>query len=173
MPPPDRHEPDRKARFRELLLHSHPRWVGIARAYAGPSDRDDLLQEIALQVWKSLPDFRGSSTIETWAYRVALNTALAWKRKATTRAGSLKRTAHDVAELPGSANDGSDVAAVLDHFLSALSKADRAVMLLHLDGLTNSQAAEVLGVSENAHRTRLHRVRQRFEATYCHGEGER
>jgi RNA polymerase sigma-70 factor (ECF subfamily) len=56
---------------------------------------------------------------------------------------------------------------MLDRFLTALSDGDRAVLLLHLDGLSSAEAAEVVGISEGAYRTRLHRIRRRFEETYC------
>lgn len=166
---------DRQARFRELLQRSHVRWAGIARAYAFGTDRDDLLQEIALQVWKSLDGFKEDSSLDTWAYRVALNTALAWQRKATTRALKLKQTRDDVAQLAGSdAGAGEpNVSAVLDRFLASLNEADRAVMLLHLDGVAQADAAEVLGIAAGAYRTRLHRIRQRFEDDFCDREGER
>jgi DNA-directed RNA polymerase specialized sigma24 family protein len=59
---------------------------------------------------------------------------------------------------------------VLDRFLTSLSDGDRAVLLLHLDGLSNSEAAEVVGISEGAYRTRLHRVRRHFEETHCQEE---
>ena len=57
--------PERQARFRELLERSHARWAGIARAYAEASDRDDLMQEIALQVWQNLDRFTGLSGLDT------------------------------------------------------------------------------------------------------------
>src|SRR4051812_7930864 len=85
--------PERQARFRELLERSHARWAGIARAYAAAQDRNDLLQEIALQVWQNLDRFAGRSSLDTWAYRVALNTALAWRRKAATRTKQLPPSA--------------------------------------------------------------------------------
>jgi DNA-directed RNA polymerase specialized sigma24 family protein len=59
---------------------------------------------------------------------------------------------------------------VLDRFLTSLSDGDRAVLLLHLDGLSHTDAAEVMGISEGAYRTRLHRVRRRFEETHCQEE---
>ncbi|TWU00096.1 ECF RNA polymerase sigma-E factor [Botrimarina colliarenosi] len=175
MPPPQQPKPDPSARFGELLGKSHSRWIGIARAYAAPADRDDLLQEIALQVWKSLEGFAGASSLETWAYRVALNTALAWRRKSATRATKISQAHYDVAQLAGSDAEGDEtnVTAVLDRFLASLNDADRAVMLLHLDGVAQADAAEVLGVAAGAYRTRLHRIRQRFEEDFCQGEGER
>ena len=162
--------PERQARFRELLERSHARWAGIARAYAEACDRDDLVQEIALQVWQNLDRFTGRSSLDTWAYRVALNTALAWRRKAAMRTKKLTQSTANVAELPGDRGGEGDVQRVLDRFLTSLSDGDRAVLLLHLDGLSNAEAAEVLGISEGAYRTRLHRVRRRFEETHCEEE---
>jgi RNA polymerase sigma-70 factor, ECF subfamily len=162
--------PDQQARFRELLERSHVRWAGIARAYAEVSDRDDLVQEIALQVWQSLDRFTGRSRLDTWAYRVALNTALAWRRKARARSKKLAQSTANIAELPGDRGSEGDVQRVLERFLASLSDADRAVLLLYLDGLSSGEAAEVIGVSEGAYRTRLHRVRRRFEETHCQEE---
>lgn len=162
--------PERQARFRELLERNHARWAGIARAYAGASDRDDLVQEIALQVWQSLDRFTGRSSLDTWAYRVALNTALAWHRKAATRSKKLTQSSASIAELPGDRGSEGDVQRVLDRFLISLSDGDRALLLLQLDGLSTAEAAEVVGISEGAYRTRLHRIRRRFEETHCREE---
>lgn len=161
---------ERQARFREILERNHARWAGIAHAYAEARDRDDLVQEIALQVWQNLDRFTGRSSPDTWAYRVALNTALAWQRKAALRTKKLAQATADVAELPGDRGSEGDVQRVLDQFLASLADGDRAVVLLHLDGLSQADAAEVLGISEGAYRTRLHRVRRRFEETHCHEE---
>lgn len=162
--------PDRQTRFRELLERSHARWVGIARAYARPEDREDLVQEIALQVWKGLPGFRGESNVDTWAYRVALNTALAWRRGSDNRATKLPQDAGDaVTQVAGAVDSENLAATVLDQFLASLPEATRAVMLLHLDGVPPAEAAEVLGISEGAHRTRLHRLRRKFEDNFCRG----
>lgn len=162
--------PERQEQFRLLLERSHARWAGIARAYAGVADRDDLVQEIALQVWQSLDRFSGRASLDTWAYRVALNTALAWRRKAATRAEKLARSAADVAELPGDSGSEREVQRVLDPFLASLDDGDRAVLLLYLDGLTSAEAADVVGISEGAYRTRLHRIRRRFEEAHYPAE---
>src|SRR5262245_5513123 len=54
----------------------------VVHAYASEhADRQDLFQEIAVQVWRSVGSFRGESSVPTWMYRVALNTAIAWNRK--------------------------------------------------------------------------------------------
>jgi RNA polymerase sigma-70 factor, ECF subfamily len=47
---------------------------------ASPEDQDDLFQDVLLQIWSSIPAFRGEARETTWIYRVAFNTALAWRR---------------------------------------------------------------------------------------------
>jgi RNA polymerase sigma-70 factor (ECF subfamily) len=119
-----------KAVFAALLEANYARWAGIARAYAAGSDRDDLLQEIMLQVWKGLPGFAGRAHRDTWAYRVALNTALAWDRSAKTRRRRIPTAQDDVAELEAGQATEKIEAKVLDEFLQSLSKVDRALMLV-------------------------------------------
>jgi RNA polymerase sigma-70 factor (ECF subfamily) len=54
----------------------------VVHAYAFEhADRQDLFQEIVIQIWRSVDAFRGESSVPTWIYRVALNTAIAWTRK--------------------------------------------------------------------------------------------
>ena len=159
-------QPDRQTLFRELLERSHARWAGIARAYTNLSDRDDLLQEIALQVWKSLPRFAGRSSVDTWAYRVALNTALAWRRKAKSRVATGDG---DVSQVSGATDSQAQHTRVVDEFLASLSKPDRAAMLLFLDDVAPAEAAEILGTTEGALRVRMHRIRRRFEETHREG----
>ena len=158
---------EREKCFRELLERNHARWTGIARCYAGVSERDDLIQEILLQIWKSLDRFAGRSSIDTWAYRVALNTALAWDRSSRKRAARFNATSTPVDHLAGQTECDSLAIRVLDEFLASLSKTDRAVMLLMLDDVPSTEAAEIIGITDGAYRVRLHRIRLRFEAAYC------
>lgn len=156
--------------YAELLDENYAAWAGIARAYARSSDHEDLLQEIMLQVWRGLPSFEGRSHRGTWAYRVALNTALAWDRSARNRSQKLKIETHDVSQVDSSQSSEHLDTKILDEFLQSLSKVDRAVMLTFLDGVPNSDAAEIIGLSEGALRVRLHRLRKRFQETFCTNE---
>ncbi len=158
--------------FLELLERNYPRWFGIARAYARDADRDDLLQEILLQEWKSLPRFAEQSHIDTWAYRVALNTALAWDRSNKNRHRRLPQETADVSQLTAQQNTPQQETKILDEFLQSLSKVDRAVLLVHLDGLANDEAAEITGLTEGTYRVRLHRLKKKFQETYCDQEDD-
>jgi RNA polymerase sigma-70 factor (ECF subfamily) len=67
--------------FRRWLAdHAGLMWKVVRAFTATPEDAEDLLQEIALQLWRSLPAFRREAKESTWIYRVAFNTALVWKR---------------------------------------------------------------------------------------------
>src|SRR5262245_13217677 len=67
--------------FRRWLAdHAGLMWKVVRAFAAAPEDQQDLLQEIALQLWRSLPAFRREAKESTWIYRVAFNTALVWKR---------------------------------------------------------------------------------------------
>ncbi len=70
-------EREQRKIFDEWLNQYKPLLFKVVRAYAFlPSDQDDLFQDVALQVWRSIPNFRKESAVTTWLYRVALNTCL-------------------------------------------------------------------------------------------------
>lgn len=79
---------DWRSLFLDLLKANYGRWRMIARSYAG-AESEDLLQEILLQIWKSLPSYCGESAPGSWCYRVALNTAQSWRRADQARRNRL------------------------------------------------------------------------------------
>ena len=148
---------EKQSIFDELLERSRGRLAAIAGAYAY-SDADDLLQEILLQIWRSLSTFKGDSSIDTWSYRVAINTALTWQRSQARRKKNIPSETSNLNELP-TGTDGHDDANLLDQFLKTLSKSDRALVLLYLDDLSGKEMAEVTGLTEGAIRVRIHRIK--------------
>ena len=78
--------------FRRWLAdHAGLMWKVVRAFAATPEDQQDLLQEVALKLWMSLPSFRGEAAESTWIYRVAFNTALAWKRVEKRRGSKHER----------------------------------------------------------------------------------
>ena len=151
---------EKQSIFDDLLVRSRGRLAAVAGAYA-PEDADDLLQEILIQIWRSLSTFKGDSSIDTWSYRVAINTSLTWRRTKSRRKKRIPSEPSDLNELPTTV-DGHDPAHLLDQFLQTLSKKDRALVLLYLDDLSGKEMAEVTGMSEGAVRVRIHRIRQKL-----------
>ena len=155
-----------EAVFRRWLEEHGAIVLKVARAYTFTAeDREDLTQEILLQVWRSIPRFEGRAGASTWVYRVALNTALGWHRKE-----GLRRSRHlpllEPEELPGGGPDSArqtdqrEVVAQLYGAIRRLPKADAALVLLYLDDLSYREISEVLGISENHVGVKLNRAKK-------------
>ena len=113
----------------------------------------------------SLPRFEGRAKVSTWIYRVALNTALAWRRKEKKqRAPEIPLI--DIEDIPSKEEDharrldNEEVVARLYDAIHQLPKADAALVLLYLDDLSYRERAEVLGISENNVGVKLNRARK-------------
>ena len=73
--------------FGQLIReHSEKLWWHVRRMVASQEDADDLLQEIYIKIWNSLPSFRGEASLGTWAWRIATNETLNWLRREKVRA---------------------------------------------------------------------------------------
>jgi RNA polymerase sigma-70 factor, ECF subfamily len=154
------------------LLESHGAAVRrIARAYAGADEEEeDLYQEILMQLWRGLPSFRGESTPGTWLYRVALNTALTWRRRAANHAAGFRKAKAATRAAAGTIGGSSrSEAAILSDFLETLSGPDHSVILLYMEGLSYREIADVTGLGVSAVGVRLHRMKQAFTQRYVEG----
>jgi RNA polymerase sigma factor (sigma-70 family) len=151
---------NKKSEFDHLLARNRGRLTAISRSYAR-DDANDLLQEILLQIWRGMDRFERRSSIDTWCYRVTLNTAISWQRSAGKRKQRLPPGGGDVEQLPGT-DDGEDGTRLLRLFLQTLTDVDRALILMYLEDMSGGEMAEVTGLSEGAVRVRIHRVKQRL-----------
>ena len=126
-------------------------------------DQGDLFQEILIQLWKSMPSFEGRCKETTWIYRVALNTARAWRRTENRR-----RERHDAIVSFACLHGEESSNPLLEQLYEAIRKmpkAEGSLLLLHLDGLSYRDMADVLGVSEGCIGVRLTRARAQLAET--------
>lgn len=132
----------------------------VVRAHAStPQDRDDLFQEIAAQVWQSIPAFRAESAVTTWIYRVALHCAMAWaRRERRHRAGRQALDEHRPALLETTAGRDRRLDWLYDQ-IAQLGDIDRALTLLLLDGFSYQEMAATLGLSESHVGVKIHRIK--------------
>ena len=157
-------DPSHEALFKRWLEQHSGLVFKVARTFAASdADRDDLVQEILLQLWRSLPRFEGKAKESTWIYRVALNTALAWRRtEHKRRAAQIPVPA--IEELPEPddpiARERDELVANLYAAIRRLPKVDAALVLLYLDDVSYREMAEVLGISETNVGVKLNRVRK-------------
>lgn len=160
--------PDREsvgARTERLLREYAAPLARLAASYArNESERDDLLQDIAVGLWRALPSFREECSERTLLFRIAHNRALSLLTR-RSRAPTLAPLdgAHDVA-----ASSGRNPAMVYERrehgqrllgAVRALPLAQRQVLLLVLEGLSHLEIADVLGVTENVVAVRANRAR--------------
>jgi RNA polymerase sigma-70 factor, ECF subfamily len=140
----------------------------VANGFAEGVDRHDLMQEVLLAVWRAIPAFRGGAQEGTFIYRVAHNAALTWKR---TQKNYRRRI--DEFELLQTAattglvlaDDNSRDREALKHIYAAIRELpplDRSIILLHLDGLSYAQMAEIHGMTEGNVGVRLNRSKQKL-----------
>jgi RNA polymerase sigma-70 factor, ECF subfamily len=133
----------------------------VVRAYAFTlHDQEDLFQEIATQVWISVPSFAGNSAPSTWIYRVALNTAISWSRKELRRHDKIKEALNgDEAALRPNDSETDPRLDWLYKQITQLSELDRSLTLLLLDGFSYKEMADALGMSETNVGVRIHRIK--------------
>ncbi len=159
-------EQDPETMFKSWLQEQGGTVLKVARAYTRTAeDCQDLVQEILLQVWRSLPQFQGRSSLATWFYRVALNTALGWHRKESRRR-ERQQPLLEPEELPvtgldfGQQLQQRELVERLYAAIRQLPKGEAALVLLYLDDLSYRQMAEVLGISEDNVGAKLNRAKK-------------
>lgn len=140
--------------------------IKIARAYVKiDQDREDLINDIALELWKSLKTFQGDSKISTWIYRVALNTAMNFKRK-------YKKPGHIAPGDPEllietnnvSEQDESSRVEILYDCINVLNPLNKAIILLYLDGNSHEEISTITGITKTNVGTRIGRIKEQMKS---------
>ena len=159
-----RHDPARQERFVDLV-HAHQGAIRkVVTLYAeNDADRDDLFQEIVLQLWRSFDAFRGEAAFSTFLYRVALNTALMRLRRAYRRPEISGGTALDEFPAPSAGPDPGDVER-LHAAIRRLGPLDRAIILLVLEERSHEEIAAVTGITARNVNVRVVRIKERLRA---------
>ena len=152
--------------FEKVVAENLGRIRHIVARYSYADEADDLFQEILLQLWRSFSSYSGQSSQSTWLYKIALNTACSFVRSAVQHKKSVQSPQFDSSNDGGSLAQDSCQADILQSFMQQLNDVDANVLMMYLDGLSSEETSEVLGISANAVRSRLKRVKQEFEQQY-------
>lgn len=149
------------------LLRRHAGLIHkVAYAYCrNPADREDIVQEIAVQLWRSRARYDARYRETTWIYRIALNVAISFYRRERRHRDHAvpideQRIAIEVAE-PG--EDG----ALLLRWIAELGALDKALVLLYLDGNDHGAIAEVLGISVSNVGTKIARIKDKLRVAFA------
>ena len=136
---------------------------------------DDLLQDIFIKVWHSLPSFRGESQLFTWLYRIATNEALNHLRKMKIRS-ALRFESLEAVQAEMIDSDpwfyGDEVEKLLSKAIASLPEKQRAVFLLrYYDDMEYGQISQILGTSEGALKASYHIARKKIEQFLSEKDG--
>ncbi len=149
------------------LLHRHARLIQkIAYAYCRDhSDREDVVQEIAIQLWRCRARYDARFSETTWIYRIALNVAISFHRR-ERRHRERRRPIDEPAITASNAPEfGEDVRRLL-HCVDELGALDKALVLLYLDDNDHATIADVLGISVSNVGTKLARIKDRLRVAF-------
>ena len=152
--------------FREVFRNHRADVARLVQRMTGrPGDLEDIVQEVFLQVYRSIKDFRGQSRFSTWLYRVTVNVVLMQRRAARSRPvfqeASDESFGSDSRDLPDDQVARSRRVAAFYRLLDRLSDKKRAVFVLHeLEGLSPTEVAKVVSAPVLTVRTRLFYARR-------------
>lgn len=154
--------------YTELAGQYGPMMVRLARVNEADAEhRRDLLQDMHLALWRSLPNFRGECAMSTWVYRVAHNACVDHIRREGRRKVNLK-TVNEWTEAEASIPKAPSLSETiqrrdaldkLNGWIAALDMPDRMVATLYLEGLSAKDISEVSGLGSGAVATRISRLK--------------
>lgn len=137
----------------------------VCRIYTSNQDaHNDLFQEIAIQLWKAYPKFRGESKLSTWMYRIGLNTAITLYRKSKRSIVTqdfdsvlykIESTSYDDTE--------EEQLKLMYAAIHQLTDIDKALIFLYLEDVNYKEISETMGISEVNARVRMNRIKTRLK----------
>lgn len=163
------HTPELHVRFYTLIEEHKKILYKVANAYTrNRDDREDLAQEILLQLWRSFPTFAfdGRCRFSTWMYRIALNVAISYCRAENTRTRHVISGDDHLLDIGDESTIPSEEI-LLHQFIAGLVPLNRALVLLYLDGNSYREIADVLGISETNVATKISRLKQIMKQEFC------
>ncbi len=150
--------------FNQMINNHRGTIFKVCNLYCTETEnRKDLFQEIVLQLWKAYPSFKKESKLNTWIYRVALNTAISNLRKESRKPGSdvLREEALQLPEIPQLSWE-VDRSSLLHLAINQLTAVEKALVMLYLDDNNYEEISQVLGISHSNVGVRLNRVKQKL-----------
>jgi RNA polymerase sigma-70 factor (ECF subfamily) len=143
----------------------------LLRLLGDRAEAEDVAQEVMLRAWLGIGHFQGRSSYFTWLYRIAVNEANRALEKRARRPAGVSIGAQEL-QLPGSPADDPSRQAEVGELRMALGRAlaelppalRTAIVLRDVEGLSTQEAAEIVGISQAAFKSRLHQARLRVRA---------
>ncbi len=156
---------NKETQFLQLIGENKGILFKICKIYQDdPEDRDDLLQEMILQLWLAFDSFRGESKFSSWMYRVALNTAIVFFKKQKRRPDNEQLPYQfDRVEEQSATGEKEEQLAIFYKAVQQLNKVEKALIYLYMEDVAYEEIAGNLGISEGNVRVRLNRIKNKLK----------
>ncbi len=155
-------------KFHQILEQHKGILFKVARTYCqNEADRQDLLQEMMIQIWKSLHRYNDNFAITTWMYRIALNVAISFYRKNTHQQNARLPLTDEMMHIQEEASsEKQDQLNLLEQFISEFNDLDKALVLLYLEDKSHAEIAEIMGLSVTNIGTKLGRIKEKLKKRF-------
>lgn len=148
-----------------ILVNQHRAMLyKVCNIYAfNEHDRQDLFQEIIIQLWRSYPGFRGDSKFSTWLYRIAINTAIIdlRKQKKFIRHVEPEMLPANIPDIQYN-RDKEEQFHQLHDAITQLSQIEKAIVMLYLEDRSYEEMEDVLGINQNNLRVKMNRIKEKL-----------
>ncbi|MUV04693.1 sigma-70 family RNA polymerase sigma factor [Flavobacterium rakeshii] len=151
---------DKKKDFTAIFKTNYPKVIRLCLGYTeGREDQaKDLAQEVFLKVWQSLESFRGDASIGTWIYRITVNVCLQEIRRREVTHIKIDTAVDQTI----SSEEKEQQFTTMYRCIDRLPPENKTIILLELEGVPQSEIAEITGISHQAVRTRIHRIKEQL-----------
>ncbi|HNZ42282.1 MAG TPA: RNA polymerase sigma factor [Bacteroidales bacterium] len=170
----------KEERFRKIVEEQQQRIRSICRYYSrSDEDTQDLQQEVLINIWRSLDNFRGDSAISTWIYRIAVNTSLNYIMKENRRSQfnlTLNDQHFNILMQDDEHEHKIETEKKLDglhEIINQLNVIDKLLITLSIEKLTTKEISDIIGITEPNVRTKLHRIREELKQKIQGGNYEK
>ena len=149
-----------ESEFAKLIYDNQGLIIKVCNIYCNTrQDKDDLFQEITINLWKGLPSFRGSSKLSTWIYKVSLN----FRKKKRISFVDINEIPELKVPSPDQESDNEFRLKALHYGIGMLKPVEKAVILLYLEENSYDEISQITGISKNNVSVKIVRIKKKLE----------
>lgn len=153
-----------ETKFNDIYEANYPKVIRLCMGYASGDEMraKDLAQEVFIKVWENLESFRNEASMSTWIYRITVNTCLiSMRQKNTIDVYSHLNSIQQESNTSNQAHTDHQLTQLYS-CIGTLSKDNKSIILLELEGLPQKEIAKIMGLTHEAIRVRVHRIKNQL-----------
>jgi RNA polymerase sigma factor (sigma-70 family) len=155
---------DKKDAFISAIKENERLIFKVAFIYTNNShDKNDLVQEIIYQLWRSFDSFSGMSSLSTWMYRIAMNVAISQLKISKRRVLTVPMEGQILEHQDTNNEDVEERWRIFRQHIESLNLLDKGIVMLYLEDKSYEEIAEIIGISKSNVGTKLSRIKDKLK----------